>query len=355
MKKKIENEKGITLVALVITIIILLILAGISISALTNTGIFQKAKDAKQKSDNAALDQNIKLDEYENEIDKYLEKQDGVKLADKVKVGEYVNYISNGSNKYEVAKENSGATETQTISKDDLRWRVLDITENGEVRLISEKTTTSKISLSGYNGYNNAVKILDDACKTLYNSELAIKVQNLKIEDITKYMKKKLEEDETLYQPENIKYPKILEKEENQKVEKSTAENKLDMSSQDVFVTGGDTSYTSTLKNTYCGDSMTESDFDTGYYELFIENEKKENYNTYWISSRCVVAYSDHAAFAIRSIGTGFVGARTLYNSNGDESPYYYPFRPVITLNTNVQIDSANTGDGTENMPYNIK
>ena len=50
MKKK---SKGITLVALVITIILILILSGISISALTNTGIFQKAKDAKQASENA--------------------------------------------------------------------------------------------------------------------------------------------------------------------------------------------------------------------------------------------------------------------------------------------------------------
>ena len=48
MKKK---SNGITLVALVITIILLLILAGISISALTNTGIFKKAKDAKQASE----------------------------------------------------------------------------------------------------------------------------------------------------------------------------------------------------------------------------------------------------------------------------------------------------------------
>ena len=45
-----NKNKGITLVALVITIIILLILAGISISALTNTGIFGKAKDAQTKS-----------------------------------------------------------------------------------------------------------------------------------------------------------------------------------------------------------------------------------------------------------------------------------------------------------------
>ena len=67
-----NKNKGITLVALVITIIILLILAGISISALTNTGIFQKAKDAKQKSANAELDQNTKLDSYEEEISNYL-------------------------------------------------------------------------------------------------------------------------------------------------------------------------------------------------------------------------------------------------------------------------------------------
>ena len=69
---KYKNQKAITLVALVITIIILLILAGISISALTNTGIFQKAKDAKNASENAELEQNTRLDEYENELDKYI-------------------------------------------------------------------------------------------------------------------------------------------------------------------------------------------------------------------------------------------------------------------------------------------
>ena len=53
MFKRYKSTKGITLVALVITIIILLILAGISISTLTNTGIFEKAKEAKQKSENA--------------------------------------------------------------------------------------------------------------------------------------------------------------------------------------------------------------------------------------------------------------------------------------------------------------
>ena len=67
--KKYENKSlGITLVALVITIIILLILAGISISTLTNTGIFQKAKDAKKASENAQKEEDRLISEYEKEI-----------------------------------------------------------------------------------------------------------------------------------------------------------------------------------------------------------------------------------------------------------------------------------------------
>ena len=45
-----KNMKGITLVALVITIVILLILAGISIQAISNTGLFANAKRAKDES-----------------------------------------------------------------------------------------------------------------------------------------------------------------------------------------------------------------------------------------------------------------------------------------------------------------
>ena len=48
MKEK--SIKGITLVALVITIVILLILAGISIQAITNTGLFANAKRASEES-----------------------------------------------------------------------------------------------------------------------------------------------------------------------------------------------------------------------------------------------------------------------------------------------------------------
>ena len=62
MKEK--SIKGITLVALVITIVILLILAGISIQAITNTGLFENAKEAKKQSEIANVKEQIQLEIY---------------------------------------------------------------------------------------------------------------------------------------------------------------------------------------------------------------------------------------------------------------------------------------------------
>ena len=67
-----NKDKGITLIALVITIIILLILAGISISALTNQGLFKNAKTAQNATEKAEKEQGQRLNEYEDEINKYL-------------------------------------------------------------------------------------------------------------------------------------------------------------------------------------------------------------------------------------------------------------------------------------------
>ena len=70
--KKTNGQKGITLVALVITIIILLILATISIQSLTNTGLFKNAQKAKDETQNAAENQEKTLNEYEDELNKYI-------------------------------------------------------------------------------------------------------------------------------------------------------------------------------------------------------------------------------------------------------------------------------------------
>ena len=67
MKMK-NNNKGITLVALVITIIILLILAGITIASLRSSGLFSAAQDAKTKTEEKTEEENTILEEYEDAI-----------------------------------------------------------------------------------------------------------------------------------------------------------------------------------------------------------------------------------------------------------------------------------------------
>ena len=57
-----KNQNGITLIALVITIIVLLILAGISIAMLTgDNGILKKANDATTATGKAEAEEAVKL------------------------------------------------------------------------------------------------------------------------------------------------------------------------------------------------------------------------------------------------------------------------------------------------------
>jgi len=375
MKTKIKNFKnkqgGITLVALVITIIILLILATISIQSLTNTGLFQKANEAKDKTKNATENQAKTLNEYEDTMNEYLQGATGEmaeKLADKVKVGDYVKYEPDTASTDSILQEletysGSDANTTSTLTQEkDLNWRVLDI-QNGQVRLISEIPTISKIELKGFNGYNNAIKLLDNACNVLYNnSKLANKVQNLKIEDITNYINEKdYSKFKTEYGSTNFPiskyYPNILLKEKNQKVN-GIEGNKLGISQQDEYIKQTEETEADELelKYTYWEKEMNESDFtNSKYYELFIK-KGENNYKNYWISSRCLTINSDFGCYFVREVENGSVKADDLCGTSGYQLPLSYAFRPVVTLNSNVQIDNQNSGDGsTAEQAYAIK
>lgn len=72
MKKFKTNELGITLVGLVVTIILLLILAGITISQLSGSGLFENAKLAEQKTKNVQELEDATLKDYENKIGEYI-------------------------------------------------------------------------------------------------------------------------------------------------------------------------------------------------------------------------------------------------------------------------------------------
>lgn len=59
----LKSSKGITLVALVITIILLLILAGVTISIALNTDILGHAQEAAERYQNEAEKENAMLKE----------------------------------------------------------------------------------------------------------------------------------------------------------------------------------------------------------------------------------------------------------------------------------------------------
>jgi surface protein len=66
------KEKGITLIALVITIIVLLILAGVTVATLTgDNGLLTKAGQAKGAAEQSNLEEEVQLALVESETDKY--------------------------------------------------------------------------------------------------------------------------------------------------------------------------------------------------------------------------------------------------------------------------------------------
>ena len=71
MQKKNREKRGITLVALVITVIILLILAGVSIAQITNSGLFSKTQEAVEKSKQAKIKEEVALLLTEWNLDSY--------------------------------------------------------------------------------------------------------------------------------------------------------------------------------------------------------------------------------------------------------------------------------------------
>ena len=100
MKKILKKQKGITLIALVITIIVLIILAGVSISlVLGENGIVSKAKKAKENTELAKVEEETRL----NELVKQLEEgtsgnttnpPEAIKTVEEVKGGDYFNKLT---------------------------------------------------------------------------------------------------------------------------------------------------------------------------------------------------------------------------------------------------------------------
>ena len=129
MKRK--NDKGITLLVLVITIIVLLILAGITISAITgDNGIIGNAGKAKEEAEIAnekeivekatvqAMGNNKYGNIEEQELQEQLDKETGEGKTEATDIGDEFEVVFNESNRYYMVDKDGNVGEAQDIIED---------------------------------------------------------------------------------------------------------------------------------------------------------------------------------------------------------------------------------------------
>lgn len=188
------RNKGITLIALVITIIVLLILVGITINlTIGEHGILNMAREAGKNYQNAAEQERQEIGDFFNEAQNIInggngntnpgggeETEDPVgpwRLADKVNVGDYVAYnptdgvtdtskLSYTSPVGTGSSHGNGYEEVTITPSSYAKWRVLSKnTTTGEVVLISNGAVTSNyFRIKGAIGYLYLEQELHSLC-----------------------------------------------------------------------------------------------------------------------------------------------------------------------------------------------
>ena len=189
MKTKIKQEKGITLIALVITIVVLLILAGVSINAIfSENGIINKAKDAQNKMDEAQQKDLNSINELNNWIDSKTNGATGGSTGGNTTGGGDNPSTPSGTWTQNKTTVTDGKT-TYTVGDDYTYncgvsgytggWKVLGA-DKGKL-LIMSTVDVGTLQLSGKEGYNTGISQLNTICAP-YGTE----ARSITVEDINR-------------------------------------------------------------------------------------------------------------------------------------------------------------------------
>ena len=417
-----KNVHGITIIALVITIIVLLILAGVSIAMLTGqNGILTQAQNAKDKTEYKNAEEKVRLavmgamsddgtltveklrtdmanygGTIEGETFPVTATVDGksftvnangsvgeiVPAPEGLEVGTEVTYTPSGTYIWEAeycsSKKAIGTGDVTIDSSNNnykiSKWKVLDI-KNGKVTLVPEAPTSGTVYLGQAQGYNNGVKLLNDACSNLYgNASKGIEARSINIEDIENYMTDdakngtngtyKYNNGNATYNTQTStpytsskKYPTIYAKENLSVINGTTNNNGLGMSEQTSLVGRTDESATDGKLEAstsiqpyqtywYKDSSFMKTAFKTAnngknYYDLLMPNGTS---TYYWLASRCVKTSSDRCDFYVRRVNSGDVYACDVYDSYGNTISGSRELFPVVTLSS--ELLSGNATDG---------
>jgi len=265
-----------------------------------------------------------------------------------INIGSYIDYTVPNTNTYTANSDQTGLDGEKTYTASSLKWRVLSKDEESNtIEIISAKEDENTFALKGFKGYNNGVKILNDACNTLYvNTEKgAVSARNLKIEDIEAHHKagerKASEREFTLT---NKYYPEIFANEVNGSIAKSNQDEFVSQTGEKSGNINGKITFYGFAMSTFRMDNQTSID-------LFSCTEGKLQ----WLSSRCVDYANDNKAyFALSCVTCSYIGNGILYNSENATDTYECALRPVVTIDLSKVI--IGTGEsGTKDEPYSIE
>ena len=211
-----SKNKGITLIALIITIIILLILVGVSINLAIKGDLFGSAEKAVSGTNDKVAQEQTRVDELMGELEK-VEAQnavhnwqytdstrakirctcarckafnDGDSTGRTLSIGQQIGETESktGSTSITSAKSGYDSDQTLALNAEETKWVVFGYEDkdndglNEVLLLTTEHPTTSKIYFEGAVAYNNAVDEVNRMCKELYGTN----ARGITIEDVNR-------------------------------------------------------------------------------------------------------------------------------------------------------------------------
>ena len=138
-----KEMRGITLIALVITIVIIMILAGVTISLVVgNNNLFDKAKSTQKIQTVAGIKEALELEKVDIQVE-----------SKKVDLDTYLEQISTGKKNYNLSsKEKVDEKNAEIIVNDEYKFLVKD-KENGDVEIIYDGIAKADdLTISSKNG-----------------------------------------------------------------------------------------------------------------------------------------------------------------------------------------------------------
>lgn len=140
---KTKDLKGITLIALVVTVVTILVLAGVTINLIVgNEGLFNKTKSTKKIQTVASIKEALELEKVDIQVE-----------SKKVDLDTYLEQISTGKKNYNLSsKEKVDEKNAEIIVNDEYKFLVKD-KENGDVEIIYDGIAKADdLTISSKNG-----------------------------------------------------------------------------------------------------------------------------------------------------------------------------------------------------------